>query len=431
METALLLLGVCFFLVCTLLFLRFAFQSTVGWGLMGILLPPSAILFYSLSWKRLRPLALMHLASLCLLVFALALWVRAHPYGFDGTPMAGLRDWLAPAYGRYPLKIEPASFVSESALQPYLKQGRRHAGGVVDGTRVDFVRATLVNGILRFKSDEDLFSATEISIPLAAVELKPGENLLEYTPASVQVPAVYVTHYPVDETEPRVEVFDHDYWMDLMVSVNDNDVYTGYIKLRLPDRDRSFVAGAFRAFTRDLRYVDDDVDRTFDSNATIEYVAQNYIANKLGNALESVEGFDDTFFQTTLENPTARTEASIRMLDGSEHQVKMSLIKGSDGWVVQSGPSAELISALRTLTTQPAASIKPMPSVETARVIDPMAVDTLVGRDVVIKTHDGRQREGRVSDVNAYSITLATPLDGGLMSMLVKRRDIVEVKLQQ
>ena len=428
METTLLLAGGALFLVCTLLFLRYAFASTLGWGLMGIIFPPSAIMFYAVSWKKLKPLALIHLASALLLVLVAVMWVRANPFALDDSRLAWLRDWWAPAFAEKPMVIEPEKYVSERELQPYL-QGREHPAGMIGGEPVEFVRTTLVNGILRFKSDENVFARLEVAIPLDHLTLEAGENLLEYTPESSDSPQIHITRYPDGRQLPEVDVFTHRFWLELLVSVKDGPVYTGYVKLRLPDARRSFVAGEFRAYTRDLRFEDDKVDPFFDSNATIEYVVEEYLVNRLGNVLDSVTGFSDTFYQTALENPTARTDATLRLADGTEHTIRISLLKGSEGWVVDSGPTADLINALRTLRSMPSAAIRATPVRERLQIIDPDTLEHVIGKMVVISTRDGKLRSGIISDVDQHNVTLTSPQDGGTLGMLVKRRDIAEVKL--
>lgn len=429
METALLLAGVIFFLVCTVLFLRHAFATTIGWGVTGLVFPPAAFLFYVLSWQRLKRLAVAHVGSTFLLVLACLLWVRAHPFAFDDTRLTWLRDAWAPAFAETPMMIEPAQYVSERELQPYL-QGSRHPAGYFLGEQVEFVRTTFVNNILRFKSDEDVLSRMEVAIALDKIPLQTGENLLEYTPESLDSPVIHVTYYPEGQQVPEMKVYTRRYWMELLISVKDGMLYTGYVKLRLPDRQRSFLAGEYRAYTRDLRFEGDEVDRQFDSNATIEYVAEQYLINKLGNQLEQVLGFTDTFFQTALDNPTGRTEAKIRLLDGSQHQVKIDMMKGSEGWVVDSGPTADLLEALRRMRAAPAGAIAPMPVRERLNLVNPDRLDAMVGQTVVILTRDGKQREGTISDVDQHNVTLAQPMDGGVLGMLLKRRDITEVKLR-
>src|SRR5690606_21832418 len=119
-------------------------------------------------------------------------------------------------------------YVSERELLPYL-QGRDHPAGMIGGEPADFVRTTLVNGILRFKSDENVFARLEVAIPLDHLVLEPGENLLEYTPESSDSPQIHITRYPDGHQLPEVDVFTHRFWLELLVSVKDGPVYTGYV----------------------------------------------------------------------------------------------------------------------------------------------------------------------------------------------------------
>jgi ribosome maturation factor RimP len=71
-----------------------------------------------------------------------------------------------------------------------------------------------------------------------------------------------------------------------------------------------------------------------------------------------------------------------------------------------------------------------MPVRERLNLVNPDRLDAMVGQTVVILTRDGKQREGTISDVDQHNVTLAQPMDGGVLGMLLKRRDITEVKLR-
>src|SRR3990167_6174597 len=93
-ENILFLAGVGFFGLCTLVFLAAAFRASAGWGMAGLLIPPSAVFFYAVFWTRRRTLALIHFTSLLMLLLVCVVWVRANPDWFDHSRLAPLRDWL-------------------------------------------------------------------------------------------------------------------------------------------------------------------------------------------------------------------------------------------------------------------------------------------------------------------------------------------------
>ncbi|HVL02795.1 MAG TPA: hypothetical protein VM553_23420, partial [Dongiaceae bacterium] len=357
MENLLFLAGAGFFALCTLIYWSAAFKASKGWGMAGLLIPPSAIFFYAVFWSRRRTLALVHFTSLLMLILACVVWVRANPQWFQGSQLVVVRDWLAPAFASKPLIVRPQNFASEPEMAPFLQRNMGNASGRLDSDAVEFVRATFINGVLRFKSDETAYSPLEVSIPLQSYSLRPGENLLQYTPESLDNPPVLISRRQEPGLRPEVEMVERGFWLELMLTTNSDLVYSGYVKLRLPDSKRSFVAGEFRAYTRDLRLSDDQIDRQFDSNATIEYVVEQYLINTLGNKLDRIGRFRNTFYQAALDDASGRTEVDVRLVDGTEKVVHFGLIKGSEGWVVKTAPELDLMAALGTLRQNPPAAI--------------------------------------------------------------------------
>lgn len=347
METTLLQVASALFLICTLIFVRHAFAHTLAWGLTALLLPPSALFFYLIQWKTRRTLALVHLGSTLFLLLAAVLWVRAHPWALEGSRLDVLRTYWAPAEAATPLAIPAKVFANEHELEPFL-QAQGHPVGRIRGQETHFIRTTLLNGVLHFKSGDNLIPALEVAISLVGIPLSAGENLLDFTPESATSPEIQILWFPEDGGQPDIAVYKGGYWMQLMLTVKDDPVYSGYVKLRLPDRKQSFVAGEFQAHTRDLRYENGLVDRLFDSNATIEFACEHYLVNKLGNVLEKITGYEGTFFQTVLEPATGRSRVSFQLVDGTVHAAQLELIKGADGWVVDKGLSAEEIGVLRS-----------------------------------------------------------------------------------
>src|SRR5690606_326244 len=150
---------------------------------------------------------------------------------------------------------------------------------------------------------------------------------------------------------------------------------------------------------------DSEIDRFIDACATIEYVTENYLVNGMVFWPVLGTGFNGTIYLVTLEQLTKRKEIILEISDGSVNWVELYLIKGRKGGVVESGPTPELISALRKLRQEPPAAIGKPSLREQVRLVAPDDVATLLGRNVVILTHDGKQREGIVSEVDQHNIT--------------------------
>lgn len=431
MESALFFIGVLLFAALTLNYLRIAFQTALYWLLLGIVFLPSCIVFYAKHWDRYKPQAIVHGASCVALALFTTLYVRAYPFEFEQTAAASLRNFVAPAFAEAPLAIEPLIYATDAEMSRYLKPGHKRAVIQVEQRRLRMKRAVVSNGIIRFKTLVHSPGSVEVAIDLNQANISnPDVIELDITPAQSKLPSVYVLQFSDMEHKPAIEVYDHGYWMELSLNKMGKHYYEGFINLKLPDGAQSFVAGYFDAYDVDLVWDYGEVDRNHNSNHTIEYVAEQYLVNKLGSALGSVERFEGTFFQTTLEEPSATTTAHINMVDGSQQHIALNLFKGAEGWTVEHSPVRELISALQAITKAPPAAInrKQLPTQISVFSID--EVDSLVGRSVVIVTQDGRVREGVVSAVDRYNVSLTTNMDGGSMAMLVRRREVKEIQVK-
>lgn len=430
METFLLGFALVVFAGLTLNCLRLAFSTSTSWGVLCSLVPLAWLPFYGIHWRDLRIQGVIHGVSLVAVLLFSALYIRANPFVFDGHSLALIRDWVAPAYGTNPLPISTHVFASDYDVKR-LQFDSRFSTAIYQGGRYQFEQVVLNDGILRFKQLEPN-EPLEFVIDLSTYDLvESGHLMLDLTPESPQVPLVHVMQYREGYAVPEVESFDRDYWMELLVNQISEGRYEGQVTLKLADGRKSFLTGSFSAVNRDLLWEFGDVKRSYDSNATIEYIAEQYLINNLGSSLNRVESFAGTFFQTNLENSTAHTSVVISMVDGSAHNLEIELFKNEQGWVVERSPVRDLISALQTIRQEPPAAILAKPVLVQTRTYAPEDMDKLIGQNVSILTFDGKTREGLVDEVDRYNVKLVTYLGGGEVALMVKRREVKEVVLKE
>ena len=105
MEAVLLVGGLSLYLLATTLLLRDTYLKHPVWTGFIILVPPVALVYYFLSWRRSWPLFTLQTASLALTLLAGVLVIRAEPQRFEHTFLAALRDQLAPAYRCLPMDV--------------------------------------------------------------------------------------------------------------------------------------------------------------------------------------------------------------------------------------------------------------------------------------------------------------------------------------
>ncbi|MAR93130.1 MAG: hypothetical protein CML06_19965 [Pseudomonadales bacterium] len=397
------------------------------------MIPPAWVAFYSSRWDVMRTQAVIHLTAFCAVCLCGVLYIRAHPLWFDGHALAPVRNWVAPAHRPDPLVLNRPVFISDYEVQQQaLAQASTAEGSFARyrGEPLRFSRVLYRDGVLRFKQAETPASV-EFLIDLgpSAPGFDKDGLTLDITPTSVKAPLVLVIREQPASAAPLVDAYSSGYWLELLLTRTDQQQFEGQILLRLPDADKSYLAGSFQASPLDLQWQLGEVDRDYDSNDTIEYVARQYLSNHLSSNLRAVEGFRDTYFQTGLPESTASTRARITLADGSQLELGLSLFKNAAGWVVEPAPTRDLISALQTMRQAPTASIPPASVLAQPSRLATTELEQLVGQKVTLVTHDGRSRHGQIQAVDRYNVSLVNRIGAGEMAVLVRRRDIKEVLL--
>ncbi|MBA54685.1 MAG: hypothetical protein CMK89_09540 [Pseudomonadales bacterium] len=429
METFLFTAALLAFAGVTLNCLRLAYGRSLGWGVACTIMPISWIPFYGLEWDRIRIQGVVHTLSLIALLFFSALYMRANPFVFDQGLLAGLRDRVAPAFGQTPLSLSSPKFASDYEINAKRLQGNGNYGRYLD-REYRFDHVVFTDNMLRFKQ-LDAEEPVEFAIDLHGYDVaESGSLVLDLTPTSTGFPLVHVMQYQPHSALPQVSSFERGYWLELILDRVTDARYQGQVVLKLPDGRKGYLAGNFNASARDLIWEFGDVKRSHDSNDTIEYVAGQYLVNNLGSSLLNVVDFHNTFFQTNLEESTGHTRVTVAMVDGSIHDIDIGLFKNDDEWVVERTPVRELIGALQTIRKAPPAAIAQQPVLQQVETFGPEDLESLVGRKVALKTHDGKTREGTVGSVDRYNVSLVTLLGGGEVALMVKRREVKEVRVQ-
>ncbi|HAG93887.1 MAG: hypothetical protein CMK83_16465 [Pseudomonadales bacterium] len=429
METVLLGVSLLVFGALTINCLRLAFGESLSWGLACTLFPASWIPFYGARWHATQVQGVLHGVSLIAVLLFGALFIRSNPFLFDGHPLSAVRDYVAPAYAQSPLLLSSETYASDYDIKRRVRATGIGYGRYL-GADYRFEQVVFADGMLRFKQlgkDEIL----EIAIELQDFDVAGSGNLvLDLTPDSDNFPLVHVLQYRPQSALPSVQSFERDYWMELYLDRVSDNRYQGEILLKLPDGRNGFLAGNFTASTKDVIWEFGDVVRSYDSNDTIEYIARQYLINNLGTSLDKVVGFDDTFYQTSLETFTGHTDVQLVMVDGSVHDIRIQLYKNEKEWVVERSPVRELIGALQTIQKAPPASIKQEPMLAVLETFGEKDLDELIGRNVELITHDGKVREGLVDSVDRYNVSLVRYLDAGEVAMMVRRREVKAVRLK-
>ncbi|MCG8668940.1 MAG: hypothetical protein MI867_05970 [Pseudomonadales bacterium] len=426
MDAAVLIAGLSVYLVATVIYLRGAYQVGPLWCWSSFVLPPIALVFYTLYWRRSWRLFTLHTAGLALLAMGVVMFVRANPTALTNTPLSGLQRSFAPASLERPLDSAVNLFADSQSISPFIGRIDGVIGGTIREQKTLIDEVELDSGVLRFKQGAGLFPAKEIAIFLGITEYDvDGSWELTINPTTQPSPIIHVMSYNERTKQVETDVYDGGYWLELTLSDRRLNQLSGFVKLMLPGDQRDFIAGNFESYTSQLRYEDGEVNRFYDSKDTIEYVANLHLETRFQKAVHDVR-FLETSYLAKIANPVGQAISELKLSDGSIHTIGLNLFKGEQGWTVDTHSTDDLQVAINTLVAKPPAAGKPsIVSVQT--VYQGKDYATLLGKELQVTSKSGSVRVGRLKTIENTQLVLNQKVENGFMDIHVPKRQVEEV----
>ena len=123
------------------------------------------------------------------------------------------------------------------------------ATGMAHGVRFQVENASIQNGILTLRQGKDFFANQEFMVFTFLKPSEPldGKTLLVKPNDGLGVPHIHFRYRIADQGVPEIEIFMKNYTMKVEFGAASDHKIPGKIYLCLPDREKSFVAGAFEA----------------------------------------------------------------------------------------------------------------------------------------------------------------------------------------
>ena len=250
------------------------------------------------------------------------------------------------------------------------------------------------------------------------------EWALQVNPTTQNPPLIHVSRFNARTEKLQTRVVDSGYWLELELSDRRLNQLSGFVRLLLPGDTRDFIAGNFESYTDKMRYELGKVDRFFDSDDTIEYVARLHLETRFKKAVQKV-AFQDTHYAAHIAQPTAETVATLTLIDGTDHTIQLELFKGQQGWTVDTGTTDDLRLVINELIDEPLAA-GPVQFENTVNVFSGDNYQTLIGKEIQV-TANGKIRKGRLETVEKSQLVLHQMLHDGYLNYHVPKRLVEEV----
>ncbi|MBF8160708.1 MFS transporter [Ectopseudomonas hydrolytica] len=236
-----------------------AFGTSLLWG-WGSLIPPITLIYILRHWARAR--SAMMLVGLGVIPLVVGLTLLASK---DAERLAAIvrLDWLKPEVQ------EPAELAIELS-------------GQLNGQPFRPQQGELIDGVLSLREGLDFFAQRELSIRLP--QPASGAVRVDVLPQDEgQLPEVELSWLLPEQDLPEARRLSRGYTLHLDLRPQAPNRLVGDFHLVLPPRFKTSLSGRVELYSDRLRYVGDDVDRSFDSRDTIAHVLQDYLQRRFAS----------------------------------------------------------------------------------------------------------------------------------------------------
>lgn len=413
MEALLILSGLLLMLFGLVWLIVLAFGRSLFWGL-GSLFPPLTLVYVVRYWRTARKAVLLAGLGVIPMVVGVVLLASNDPVRFEQIVSL---DWLVTAPQK-PQELQ-INLRGELNAEPFAPQ-----------------HAELIDGVLSLREGQDFFARREVNIRVPV--MADGSVRLNVLPTDAQpLPEIEISWLPPEQDLPEARRLNQGYTLYLDLKPVPPNKLRGGFHLVLPAQFNTALNGQIELFTDQLRYVDGQVDRHFDSRDNITYVLKDYLQRRFNSrAVQIVKLPAFTFPASSLELEVAA------LVDGQPLQLGVLLSKSESlGWSVQGDqftrvPTVVEVQAAAPTTITEALKVAPTPSIGDRRLRfslerlqrNPQQYVNLLMR--VITVH-GSAAQGRFVELNSLGrIVLRRELNGpGEASYILRPDEISQIEL--
>ncbi|MCH8543246.1 MAG: hypothetical protein LAT61_06740 [Alcanivorax sp.] len=412
-----------------------------GRSALVFLLPLAGLRHVQENWADVWWAALMRVFGVALMLLGLGLAVARDPllmqepqrlFSVTATGQGGV---LAGSQ-----RAELNAFVSsEEAIRIAIRNDDDpRLSGNINGRAFRYDRVELINGVFSAQQGEGFIPDLEVRIMLRENPMPITQRrTLLVRPGDENPPEIHLSWREQGSDLPETQIIREGYRMELHLAPLDHNQLTGFLQLILPDTRRSFLSGDFSAYTNRLRYVNNQVDLTFDHPDTLNYLAREHLRSQFPEGMISHVEVLETRMQRREQIGSTRMRITLR--NGRVEERLLRLERSSVGWAMRPGATEITVvqageqGDLRLITSAP----RRKDGEGDTRPASPPPPITLpftdfgqyTGRQVELLRTDGSRQSGILRTVDGDRLMLETTVGSGSLTYAVSSRELVMLQL--
>ena len=427
MAGTLLIIGITFFLVGTLVLAQDASDRGRSW--LVVALPFTGFAYARHHWENVRAAVLLRVLGGLLIFFGVGVFIAQRPEMLthsvfvtsksDGQSLKGSKDFSA------------GQMAASSAvlLTNAIERDGTELAGNLSGTPFNYTRVQLIQGVLSMQQGKSFIPDIEVRIlvDLDATQITKREDVF-VRPGDAQAPEVQVSVLQDGDNLPQTKIYTSGYSMELQLAPIDKNQLKGYLQLVLPGEPASYVAGDFVAYTNNLRYRNGRIDLTHDDEDTLEYVASQYVQSQYPPGLIANIEYSNTVMR--LSRKSGSTVARVFLSNGRVEDKLLQLERADIGWALRPGGVETRVVQKESNTNFVRASATEKAVVEEPPLVLSFAeLGSLADQRVVIKLKSGEVRDGKVIELRRNLLQIESQVGSGLVRFSITESEIASMKL--
>ncbi len=440
MSTFLLLVGLALFVGGAAMYFVHAAKNDSRWIAGSIFFPPVVFIYYRRHWDELWQAGLLQSSGLIMAVAgALMMWSQATQPG--GIVHGTGEEIFSTAYAG-----QNTGFVdSERAQKLLVRHGPgQPVAGRVHGDVFRPDRVELLDGVLRLREGTGFFPRREIAVFFAeTLNADDGHIKQVISPQTGDAPEVHLSWLD-NQGSLETAIFRHGYRLEMDLAPLARNKLGGYVQLVLPDQAESYAAGDVVVVTSNLRYLGENVDRHYDHEDTLRFVAEEYVDSQYG-----VANIDEIAFENvSLDVLEGRGEllATVTLKDNRIGRHVVKIARNEFGWNVltpESMAATEAAGYRSVYSALPPASVpsQQAPPVVAARAVTVPArkssvrtlefsqLASLTGQGTIAEYRNGRKEQGVLRGMRKDRLVLEAQKGGGVVEYLLSAQDLLQLQM--
>jgi len=332
MDILFILLGIAIFYAAAAVFAIEHYETNPAQAAVSFVIPPFAWWLYYHRWKSCKRIAFSQIVAFFLFFGGVLLSI-----GFSDSKIKLLKTQI----NGVAKEFDSSGYVGSDASLKDLAQAERVSNklnGRIQGNKFVFNEKTDTAefdtlGTLRIKRGSDFFGDFEIAIELNELPpLSKTDWVKTIRADSPNSPVIYISWYDNNNQQLRSRKYQGAYNLDLKLTHEEYNMYSGKIQLVLPDPEQSFLVGNLPVFNSRLRFHGEGIDKEYDTVETLEVIANNTLITAYKKYIQSILGFKDTDFDYLSGDGLGRTILYAQDDLNVIREIPLQFYKNDQGW---------------------------------------------------------------------------------------------------